>query len=105
MGMKAAERRSELVAKGAVVISGHARSRMFERNISTDELLETIATGEVIEEYPDRKPCAAVLILGFISHTAYHVVAAFCQDTLVIVTAYLPEQEDWVDFRKRKESQ
>ena len=103
--MKAAERRFELVARGAIVISDHARSRMFERNISTGELLEIIENGEVIEEYPGRKPCPAVLILGFISHTAYHVVAAFCQDTLVIVTTYQPEKEDWVDFRKRKESQ
>lgn len=102
--MKAAERRSELMAKGAVEISGHARSRMFERNISTDELLEIVETGEVIEEYPGRMPCPAVLILGFISHTAYHVVAAFCQDTLVIVTVYLPEKEDWVTFRTRKKS-
>jgi hypothetical protein len=100
--MKAAERRSELVAKGAVEISGHARIRMFERNISTDELLEIVETGEVLEEYPGRLPCPAALILGFISKTAYHVVIAFCQDTLVIVTAYLPEQEDWVDFRIRK---
>ena len=102
--MKAAERRSELVAKGAVEISGHARSRMFERDISTDELLEIVETGEVIEEYPGRQPCPAALILGFISHTAYHVVAAFCQDTLVIVTVYLPEKEDWVAFRTRKKS-
>lgn len=100
--MRTNERRSELVAKGAVEISGHARIRMFERNISTDELLEIVETGEVIEEYPGRMPCPAALILGFISHTAYHVVIAFCQDTLVIVTAYLPEQEDWVDFRVRK---
>ncbi len=102
--MRAAERRSEFVAKGAVYISSHARSRMFERNISTDELLDIVANGEVIEEYPERKPCPAALILGFISHTAYHVVVAFCQDSLVIITAYLPEIEGWVDFRKRKES-
>lgn len=103
--MKAARRRSEFVARKAVVISGHARSRMFERNISTDELLEIVAKGEIIEEYPDREPCPAMLILGFINHTAYHVVGAICQDNLVVVTAYLPEKENWVDFRKRKESQ
>lgn len=102
--MKATGRRSEFVEKDAVIISGHARSRMFERNISTDELLDIVANGEVIEEYPDREPCPAVLVLGFINHTAYHVVVAFCQDKLVIVTAYLPEKEDWVEFRKRKES-
>ena len=102
--MKATGRRSEFVEKDAVIISGHARSRMFERNISTDELLDIVANGEVIEEYPNRDPCPAVLVIGFINHTAYHVVVAFCQDNLVIVTAYLPEKEDWVEFRKRKES-
>lgn len=102
--MKAAERRSEFVERDAVFISGHARSRMFERNISTDELLEIVAHGEIIEEYPDREPCPAVLILGFINHTAYPVVVAFCVDNLVIVTAYLPEKENWMEFRKRSES-
>jgi len=102
--MKATERRSALVERGEVVISGHARSRMFERNISTDELLDIVARGEVIEEYPDREPCPAALILGFINHTAYHVVGAFCQNKLVIITAYLPEKENWVEFRTRKVS-
>ena len=50
--MKATGRRSEFVEKDAVIISGHARSRMFERNISTDELLDIVANGEVIEEIP-----------------------------------------------------
>ena len=77
---------------------------MFERNISTDELLGIVARGEVIEEYPDREPCPAALILGFINDIAYHVVVAFCQDNLVIITAYLPEKEHWVEFRKRKKS-
>jgi len=102
--MKATERRSALVERDEVVISGHARSRMFERNISTDELLDIVARGEVIEEYPDREPCPAALILGFINHTAYHVVVAFCQNKLVIITAYLPEKENWVEFRTRKVS-
>jgi len=102
--MKATERRSALVERDEVVISGHARSRMFERNISTDELLDIVARGEVIEEYPDREPCPAALILGFINHTAYHVVVVFCQNKLVIITAYLPEKENWVEFRTRKVS-
>jgi len=102
--MKAAERRSEFVEREAVVITGHARIRMFERNISTDELLDIVARGEVIEEYPDREPCPAVLILGFINGIAYHVVVAVCQDNLVIITAYQPEKENWVEYRRRKKS-
>jgi hypothetical protein len=101
--MTPAERISTFVEMEKVRISHHARIRMFERNISTDKMLEIVAQGEIIEEYLDNEPCPAVLILGFINDTAYHVVVAFCQDNLVIVTVYLPEKDKWVDFRWRKE--
>jgi hypothetical protein len=42
-----------------------------ERNISTDDLLDVLTSGEVIEEYPDDEPCPSALILGFINHTIY----------------------------------
>jgi hypothetical protein len=40
--MKDLAGRAEWVRKDAVLISHHARVRMFERNISTDDLLEVI---------------------------------------------------------------
>jgi hypothetical protein len=50
-------RRTALVATDAVLLSHHARLRMFERNVSTDDLLAVVAFGEVIETYPDDEPC------------------------------------------------
>ena len=45
----------------------HARVRMFERHISNRDLVDLIINGEIIEEYPDKEPCPAVLMLGFVS--------------------------------------
>ena len=100
--MKGTERRADFVKRDAILISQHARVRMFERNILTDDLLAVIATGEIIEEYSDDDPCPSALILGFIKHTAYHVVIGLCTDHLRVITVYIPEDEKWKDYRKRK---
>jgi hypothetical protein len=39
----------ELFLKDAFIISNHARIRMFQRNISTDDIRSIIAYGEIIE--------------------------------------------------------
>jgi len=100
--MKDTGRITELIRNDAVLISGHARVRMFERNISTDDLLEVLLSCEIIEEYPDDDPCPSSLILGFINHAAYHVVIAICTDHLRIITVYIPEDRKWTDYRKRR---
>lgn len=39
------------------IISHHARSRMFQRNVSTDDLKKIVQNSEIIESYPDDVPC------------------------------------------------
>jgi hypothetical protein len=94
----------ELVDRDSVIISHHARVRMFERNISTDDLLSAIRVGEIIESYPDDEPCPSVLMLGFICDHAYHVVLGFCDDHLRVITAYMPDDEHWIDTRTRRKN-
>ena len=53
-----------------------ARARMFERRISNRDLVDLIINGEIIEEYPDREPCPAVLVLGLVSGRQCHAVVA-----------------------------
>lgn len=101
--MKEIEWIAELIRNDAVLISHHARVRMFERNISTDDLLDVLTSGEVIEEYPDDEPCPSALILGFINHAVYHVVIAICTNHLRIITVYIPEDGKWTDYRIRKD--
>ena len=68
----------ELVRKDDFVISSHARTRMFQRNVSTDEIKGIILSSEIIEEYPDDEPCYSVLLLGFLEDLPYHIVVAEC---------------------------
>lgn len=80
----------------------HARSRMFERRISNRDLEDLIINGEIIEEYPDREPCPAVLILGLVSGRQCHAVVACCMDHLRIITVYWPNEERWINNCLRK---
>ncbi|NTV28250.1 MAG: DUF4258 domain-containing protein [Methanothrix sp.] len=75
---------------------------MFERRISTRDLVDLIISGDIIEEYPDLEPCPAVLIMGFVSGRPCHVVVAHCNDHLRIVTIYWPDEEKWINYCVRK---
>jgi len=91
-----------LINRDQFLITKHARARMFERNITTDVMIEIIVNGQVIEEYPDDFPCPSFLILGFCNEMPLHVVIAFCNDHVRIITAYKPEKSRWENFKKRK---
>lgn len=93
---------AELINAGEILISHHARVRMFERNISTDDIITVISSGEIIEDYPDDDPCPSVLILGRINATAYHIVIALCPDHIRVITVYIPEEKKWIEYRRRK---
>jgi len=100
--MKHDDRIAELIKSGEILISHHARVRMFERNVSTDDLIVIISSGEIIEEYLDDEPCPSVLIRGFIDAVAYHTVIALCTDHIRVITVYIPEQDKWIEYRRRR---
>ncbi len=43
--MNTKERIADLIESGEILISHHARVRMFERNVSTDDLIAVISGG------------------------------------------------------------
>jgi hypothetical protein len=96
------EKITRLIDSGDVLISHHARVRMFERNVSTDDLITIISTGEIIEEYPEDEPCPSVLIMGCVDAVAYHTVIAICTDHIRVITVYIPEEDKWFEYRKRR---
>jgi hypothetical protein len=93
----------KLFLKDAFIISNHARVRMFQRNISTDDIKSVIEYGEIIEDYPDDEPCSAALFLGFTNQRPCHVVIAQCEDHARVITVYIPEKDKWVDYRIRRD--
>ena len=74
---------------------------MFERNIETDQILEVIRHGKIVEEYPDDFPCPSVLSIGKDTDLTLHAVYAICPSYLAIITAYYPNEKKWQNLLER----
>lgn len=96
------ERIEALLGGRKYIITTHAISRMTDRGVAIQDLISLIADGEIIETYPNRAPCPAALLLGFISGKPCHAVVAICRDRLSIITVYWPDEDCWLDCRRRR---
>ena len=88
-----------------LLFSGHAVRRMFERGISEGDVQLVVSAGETIADYADDTPYPSRLILGFVNGRPIHVVVADAgaQAACVVITAYIPEEDQWSpDYRKRR---
>ena len=91
-----------LVEEDNFIISNHARIRMTENNISTDQLIYLLISDEIIEDHPDDFPCHSSLVLSFLTSVPYHIVVGICQDHVRIITLYIPSPDFWKNFEERK---
>jgi hypothetical protein len=93
-------------AKKRILFLPHAVRQMSraDRMISTSEIRSMIEKGELIEDYPEDARGHSCLLLGFGNEKRpLHVVCAPKENYLAIITAYLPESDQWEDnLRKRK---
>jgi len=74
------------------------------RHISVDELREAIATGEIIEDYPEDKYGRSCLLLGQTNAgRALHAQCSYPSRLRVkVTTVYEPDPYRWIDFRVRR---
>jgi hypothetical protein len=87
-----------------VVYRVHAIQRMFSRGISADDVHRVLATGEVVENYPDDRPYPSRLLLGWSGARPLHLVAAYNPEANeeIVITVYEPDPGMWgKDFKKR----
>jgi hypothetical protein len=94
----------EKIATGAFEFSQHAVDQTILRSIDLNEIEESIAGGEVIENYPEDKYGPSCLILGFTSTgRPLHTQVSYPTRPLVkVITVYEPDPTRWVDFRTRR---
>ncbi len=99
--------RVRAAAAKRILFLPHALRQMNTPNrmISTQKVRKVIFCGEVIEDYPKDRRGHSCLILGWgEQRRPIHVVCAPKKDYLAIITAYLPDPEQWhSDWRTRKE--
>ena len=92
------------VQAGQFEFSKHAVDQSILRRISVQELREAIASGEVIEDYPEDKYGPSCLVLGFTqAGRPLHIQCSYPSRPLVkIITLYEPDPDKWIDFRVRR---
>lgn len=87
-----------------LVYRQHAVKRMHERCITEEDVEHAIASGTVIESYPDDTPYPSVLLLGYAVGKAMHVVYAedVVEKLRIIITVYEPNPALWCDNLKTR---
>jgi hypothetical protein len=88
---------------GEYRFSDHAVKRMIKRSIDRDEIENAILFGEIIEEYPEDKYSPSCLVYRQ-SKVGLHLhIQLSLPPEVVIITAYDPDEDEWIDYRVRRE--
>ncbi len=95
----------KLVENEKIRWTNHVIIRLFQRNISEEDIKKAILNGEIIEEYENDYPYPSCLICGINSiNKVLHIVCGVSKNELWIITAYYPDNVKWEnDLKTRKE--
>jgi hypothetical protein len=77
---------------------------MYQRNILSNDVLNALANGEIIEQYPSDYPFPSCLVLGLTaSGKSLHIVCGSNGTELWIISVYFPSPFKWQDgFKQRR---
>jgi hypothetical protein len=95
----------DAIQKNHVRISDHADEEAEFDELTFDEIYFSVLHGEIIEAYPDDRPCPSCLIYGMtFSGDPVHSVWAYNEENqwAVLVTVYRPDPDLWINWRERK---
>ena len=84
-------------------ITQHAQQEMVEEDITLDEVLQAIVTGQIVENYPEHRRGACCLLTGHAQQgRSLHIVCTTAQPVLIIITVYEPKPPKWVTPTQRR---
>jgi len=91
----------EMFEAGRFSFYFHAFQEALKDGITGDDILYAIEHGEIVEEYPERERCLVFAVTR--NNMPLHVVVDYsCADELQVVTTYIPDQREWIAYRKRR---
>ena len=86
-----------------VRVTQHAQQEMVEEDVTLDEVLQVVATGQILEYYPEHKRGACGLLLGWTRlGRVLHIVCTTAQPILIIITVYEPKLPKWTTPTQRR---
>ena len=89
----------------AVRHTWHALNKEREISITAQDVEEALKRGFVlVEDYPDDPRGHSCLVLTWLENgRPLHIVCELHEDTLIIITVYIPSEEEWEPgFRTRR---
>jgi len=94
----------EQVERDNYEFSIHAEREREDEHILVEELEQSVASGELLEDYPDDPRGHSCLILGSTqAGRAIHSVWGLLPDGRVrVITVYIPLPPKWIDPRMRR---
>ena len=98
----------ERFRSGRIMYTKHAKDEMEgdeSGEIRDQDIDEAVVNGKIIEAYPDDEPYPSCLVYGnTLQGRPLHVVCACADeaDLVIIVTAYQPDPDRWVEYERRK---
>ena len=91
-----------LAAAGQFRLTQHAQQEMAEEAITLGQVLEVVASGRILEAYPEHPRGACGLINGTtLSGRPLHVVCTIGRPLLIIITVYEPKPPKWLTPMER----
>ena len=92
------------VSQNAFEFSKHAVDQTILRNISVQEIRDSVNKGEIIEDYPDDKYGPSCLIFGVTQNgRPIHIQCSYPSRPIVkVVTVYEPDPDRWIDYKVRR---
>jgi hypothetical protein len=92
------------IAENLFEFSQHAVNQSITRGIVATEVSQAIASGEVIEDYPNDKYGPSCLVFGMtMAGRPLHVQCSYPSRPIVkIITLYEPDPDLWIQFRHRR---
>ena len=94
----------EAAAEEEVAEEEMADEEMAEEDITLDEVLEAVATGTILENYPEHRRGACCLVGGFTQNgRPLHIVCTTTQEVLIIIIVYEPRPPKWLTPTQRRQ--
>lgn len=94
----------KLCEQRKIIWSKHILNRMQQRNISRADIFTAIANGKIIEQYPSDYPYPSCLVLGKTAiNVNIHIVCSVCENGMILITVYYPDDRFDETNKYRKE--
>jgi Domain of unknown function (DUF4258) len=89
-------------AVGEIRITQHAHQEMIEEEISLADVIESIGSAQLLENYANHQRGACCLLSGMTdSHRPLHIVCTTNRSPLIVITAYEPKPPKWLSPERR----